>query len=163
MSLAVLNEDRPDVSEGYRAFLRTAWGPVRVLAAAEVQYGKPVVLPLYSAMATRFYEKQMPRNESTIALALHEAGLPGSLVEAMSSQRYDEHIRASHRAAIDLAGEETGTPTLAIGEAAFFGPVLTQSPRGDDAGRLWDALATLSGFENFHEIKRSRNDDLDFS
>ena len=38
MSLAALNEDR-DIDDDYRKFLETAWGPVRVLIAAEQQHG----------------------------------------------------------------------------------------------------------------------------
>ena len=45
MSLAVLNEDR-DSADSYREFLKDAWGPVRVLIAAEQQHGNVALLPL---------------------------------------------------------------------------------------------------------------------
>ena len=44
MSLAYLNQDK-DISEDYRSKLETAWGPVRVLVAAEQKYGAEVLLP----------------------------------------------------------------------------------------------------------------------
>ena len=42
MSLAYLNQDK-DISEDYREMLATAWGPVRVLIAAEQKYGNEVL------------------------------------------------------------------------------------------------------------------------
>jgi hypothetical protein len=60
MSLAVLNEDK-DVSAEYRKLLETAWGPVRVLIAAESKHGPDVVRPLYSAMGTRIHLERAGR------------------------------------------------------------------------------------------------------
>ena len=162
MSLAVLNEDR-DLDEGYREFLETAWGPVRVLIAAEQAHGSDVLLPLYTAMGTRFHVEKRPRDRATIEDALAEAGLPTSLADAMDSTDYDEDLRKSHRGAIDLVGEEVGTPTIGVDGHGFFGPVLTRAERGEDAGRIWDASVTLSSYPHFYELKRTRNRDLDFS
>jgi hypothetical protein len=63
---------------------------------------------------------------------------------------------------MDQVGNEVGTPTIAFEGAAFFGPVLTKAPRGEDAGVLWDASVTIARFPHFHELKRSRDKDLDF-
>ena len=51
MSLSVLNEKR-DLDEGYRKLMDVSWGPVRVIIAAQEQYGDKVVKPLYDAMGT---------------------------------------------------------------------------------------------------------------
>ena len=163
MSLAVLNEGRDGLDERYREFLKTAWAPVRVLIAAEEQHGSDVLLPLYTAMGTRFHVEQRPRDHATIVDALTEAGLPTSLADAMHSEEYDEAVRKSHQRAIDLVGDDVGTPTIGFDGAGFFGPVLTKAPRGEDAGRIWDAAVTLSAHPHFHELKRSRDQDLDFS
>jgi hypothetical protein len=39
---------------------------------------------------------------------------------------------------------------------AFFGPVVTPSPRGEAAGRLWDGMILAAGTEGFYELKRTR-------
>lgn len=162
MSLAVLNEGRDHLDERYREFLKTAWAPVRALIAAEEQHGSDVLLPLYSAMGTRLHVEKRDRDHATIAAALAEVGLPPALADAMHSEEYDEAVRKSHQRAIDLVGDDVGTPTIGVDGVGFFGPVLTKAPRGEDAGRLWDAALTMSSFPHFHELKRSRDRDLDF-
>ena len=46
---------------------------------------------------------------------------------------------------MDQVGDDVGTPTIAFSGSAFFGPVLSSIPRGEDAGRIWDASVTLVG------------------
>lgn len=162
MSLAVLNEGREGLTESYREFLPTTWGPVRVLIAAEQHHGSEVLLPLYTALGTRFHLEQRPTDHATIAEALVEAGLPASLADVMHSDEYDEALRKSHQGAIDLVGEDVGTPTIGIGDRGFFGPVLTKAPTGEQAGVLWDASVAFADYPHFHELKRTRNRDLDF-
>src|SRR5436309_13410148 len=85
MSLAVLNEDKEDLPERYREGLRNAWGPVRVLIAAEQAHGPEVLGPLYTALGTRLHHEKAPRDRETITAALAEAGLPASPADAMDS------------------------------------------------------------------------------
>ena len=61
MSLSVLNEDRDDLPGQYKALLSEGWGPVRVCIAAEEKYGPDVLGPLYTALGTRFHDKQLPQ------------------------------------------------------------------------------------------------------
>jgi hypothetical protein len=163
MSLAYLNEDKEDLDEGYREFLKTAWQPVRVLMAVEQQHGKEHLLPLYTAMGNRIHLEKQDKDRAMIEAALSEVGLPLDLADAMDDASYDDAIRKSHHLGMDQVGNEVGTPTIAFEGHAFFGPVISKAPRGEDAGRMWDAFITLSAFEHFAELKRSREHDLDFS
>lgn len=162
MSLAYLNQDR-DISEDYRASLEPAWGPVRVCVAAEREHGQDVLLPLYTALGTRIHIGKEPVDRVLIEAALDDAGLPASLVEAMDDSSYDEAVIASHRAGMDQVGDEVGTPTISIEGTAFFGPVLTKKPTGDDVGKLWDGCVAVASYDQFFELKRSRTAELDFS
>jgi 2-hydroxychromene-2-carboxylate isomerase len=156
MSLAVLNEDKEGLSERYRESMRTAWGPVRVLIAAEQAYGPQVLLPLYTALGTRFHQEKAPRDAETITAALKEAELPAELAAAMDSTEYDAAVRASHADGIDRVGTDVGTPIISVEGMSVFGPVVSPIPRGEAAGRLWDGVYLLAGVDGFFELKRSR-------
>jgi 2-hydroxychromene-2-carboxylate isomerase len=159
MSLAVLNEDKEGLSERYRESMRTAWGPVRVLVAAEQAHGPQVLLPLYTALGTRFHHEKAPRDSETITAALADAGLPTGLAAAMDSTEYDAAVRASHAEGIERVGSGVGTPIITVNGMSVFGPVVSPIPRGQDAGRLWDGVQLLAGVDGFFELKRSRTRD----
>ena len=162
MSLAYLNKDK-DISEEYRELLRPAWGPVRVLVAAAQRHGDQVLFPLYNAFGERIHHRKEKIDRAMIEAVLAEVGLEPDLVDAMDDSSFDEDVAKSHHQGMDRVGTEVGTPTIAINDVAFFGPVLTRIPRGEEAGRLWDASVTLAAYPDFFELKRTRNRDLDFS
>ncbi|GAA1791630.1 DsbA family protein [Pseudarthrobacter sulfonivorans] len=162
MSLAVLNEGR-DLDAGYRELMDKAWGPVRVIIAAKELHGDQVVKPLYDAMGTLIHVGGEKDFGIVISKALAECGLPASLADAATTDAFDTQLRASHEEGISLVGQDVGTPVVAFNGTAFFGPVLTRIPRGEQAGQLWDASVTLASFPHFFEIKRSRSESPEFN
>ena len=163
MSLAYLNQDKSDISDDYREWLRTAWQPVRVCMAVEQHHGKDALLRLYTALGTRRFLGGEEYTRETVEAALEDAGLSRELAEAMDDDSYDEAIKKSHHHGMDQVGDDVGTPTISFDGAAFFGPVLSAIPRGEEAGELWDGCITLARLPYFSELKRSRNRELDFS
>ncbi|MFD8013645.1 DsbA family protein [Streptomyces sp. NPDC058955] len=163
MSLAVLNEDRLDeVSPEYREMLETkAWGPVRVVMAARQLHGDEVVGKLYTALGTRFHNNGEGPTREAVVGALRDVGLPEDLVEYADQDTYDTELRASHAEGIGKVGQDVGTPVIAVpgpdgDEVAFFGPVVTPTPRGEAAARLWDGTLLVASTPGFYEIKRTR-------
>jgi hypothetical protein len=161
MSLAVLNEGR-EMSERYRDLMVKAWGPVRVCVAAEQRLGNQVVLPLYTALGTRFHNQKQERDRATIEAAIADAGLPADLADAIESTDYDDAVRVSHNDGIERVGVDVGTPVISVRGASIFGPVVTPIPRGEEAGRLWDGVLLCLQTPGFFELKRSRYADPTF-
>ncbi|MFV2198505.1 disulfide bond formation protein DsbA [Nocardiopsis sp. LOL_012] len=155
MSLSVLNEGR-DLPQDYRELLDSAWGAVRVCTAAEQKYGPEVLGALYTAYGERFHHEGAPRTEETHRAALAAADLPEDLAAFADSTEYDTALRASHAEAMKLVGEDVGTPVISVEGVSFFGPVVTPTPRGEEAGRLWDGVRLVAGVEGFYELKRTR-------
>jgi protein-disulfide isomerase-like protein with CxxC motif len=158
MSLSYLNEGR-DLPEKYRAVMDESWGPVRVVVAAAAAHGEDVILPLYTALGTRFHHEGRPKDRATVEDALAEVGLAASLADAMDTDAHDEALRKSHHAGMDQVGFEVGTPVISVEGVAFFGPVVSPVPRGEAAGLLWDGVRLVAGTDGFFELKRSRTRD----
>lgn len=175
MSLAVLNENKLDeLPAQYAENMRPggkAWGPVRVVIAAQQLYGDEVVGKLYTALGNRFHTAGEGINRDSLAAGIADAGLPADLIEYADKDTYDAELRASHKEGIDLVGQEVGTPVIAVpgpeydgagegratdGRIAFFGPVVTPAPKGEQAARLWDGTLMVASIPGFFELKRTR-------
>jgi hypothetical protein len=155
MSLSVLNEGK-DLPERYRTLMTEGWGPVRLSIAAEEKYGQEALGRLYTELGTRIHHEKAPLTRETFEAALTAAGLDPSLAVAAESEEYDERLRASHRNGMERVGYDVGTPVIDVEGVAFFGPVVSPIPRGEDAGRLWDGVRLVAGTDGFFELKRSR-------
>ena len=166
MSLAVLNENK-EIPPQYAEAMAAAWGPVRVCIAAEQAEGPQILGPLYTAMGTRLHPERRTDYATIISQSVAEAGLPASFANAATDPAFDEAVRASHLEGISLVGEEVGTPVIAVpgpngGRVAFFGPVVTPVPLGEQAGLLWDGTVLVAGTPGFFELKRSRTTEPQF-
>ncbi len=155
MSLSLLNEGR-EISEEYVDLMNKAWGPVRVLIAAEQRVGTKAIEPLYSAMGTLHHVQGEKDLTKVIAMALEETGLDADLTSAATSHEYDDALKVSHHAGMDSVGFDVGTPVIHIGDVSFFGPVVTPAPKGEAAGRLYDGVLAVASTPGFYELKRSR-------
>jgi len=164
MSLALLNEGLDDDPEGDpEGYLMV---PVRIGTAVRHHHGQEALARFHASL---WADLDSPGEHggntrkwiNDPALALADAGLPTELAAAGTSTAYDEELRASHAEAVRLLGPRPGTPVVAVGEPAkphrsppaFFGPVISRVPRGEEAGRLWDGTLLVAGTPGFHELK----------
>jgi hypothetical protein len=136
--------------------MKQAWGPVRICEAAAQARGEDILLPLYTAIGTRFHNEKR-RSAEALAEAVAEAGLPASVLDAAENSDLDEAIIESHNKGMDQVGIDVGTPVISVDGHAFFGPVVTPIPRGEAAGKLWDGVLLVAGTDGFFELKRTRD------
>ncbi|MUL42287.1 disulfide bond formation protein DsbA [Streptomonospora sp. PA3] len=155
MSLAVLNEGRDDDPEGDpEGYL---WIPARICAAVQTEHGHDALGRFYDAL----WESRERGGEDWVAgfeEVLAGAGLPADLARAGFSEAYDAALRASHDEGFGLVGGDVGTPVLAATapdgtRAAVFGPVVSEVPRGESAGRLWDGTVLVAATPGFHTLQ----------
>ena len=161
MSLSVLNEGR-DLDPGYMANLEKAWLPARAAMQVRERHGAEALGPWYTAVGTRIHEQGNKDYEAVVREALAELGHDADILEAAQTDALDEQLRASQKEAEDLVGNDVGTPVVSFNGTAFFGPVMTRIPRGEDAGRIFDGAVALADFPYFYEIKRARTTDPQF-
>jgi len=154
-SLAHLNRDK-EVAPEYKAKLIRSWQATRVIAAAQEKSGPEITLPLYSAISSRIHLKKMDVGHELFAQALIEVGADAELAGAENDSSFDKTIIASHEVGIGLVGSDVGTPIIAVEGIAFFGPVISPAPKGEEAGKLWDGVLLSASYPGFFEIKRSR-------
>ncbi|MFT2816062.1 DsbA family protein [Leifsonia sp. A12D58] len=155
MSLAVLNEDK-DVSDEYKAFFPRALKYTRLVTAAQQLHGQEIVKPLYDALGTRIHPGDNTNPDEVIPAALAEVGLPESFAAYADSDEFDAEMRASHFEGINKVGQDVGTPVIAVNGVAFFGPVISPAPKGEEAVKLWDGVVAVASYDGFFEIKRTR-------
>lgn len=162
MSLAVLNDGR-DLPEDYANMMKAAWGPARVFAKVATEEPAKVD-ELYTTLGNKLHgEEQGGKHDfgaydELIKEALAETGLNASYADVANTDEVDEQLRAFHNEGINSVGDEVGTPVLKLGDTAFFGPVITRIPTGEEAGEIFDAAFRLAQYPYFFEIKRSRTE-----
>lgn len=162
MSLGVLNDGR-DLDEGYMEMMKAAWGPARVFAKVATEQPDKVD-DLYTAMGTLIHagqeggRKGYGAYDDIIAAALAEVGLDADYAAVAGTEDVDTELRAFHQQAMDEVGDEVGTPVIKLGDTAFFGPVITRVPTGEEAGEIFDASVRLAAYPWFFELKRTRTE-----
>lgn len=156
MSLAELNKDKelpPELQarmDGFKLLGQT-------LEVVRREHGNAALGAAYTALGTRLHDSNQEADEPTIRAALADEGLPGRLIDQARSAEIATAVAESHQAGQASAGQESGSPILAIGgRPGWFGPIVVPIPTGDEADRLFDAVVTLSEVPSFSELKRAR-------
>ena len=154
ISLAILNEghDAGDHAEGHRQGKRMG----RIVEAARVAHGQAVVGALYTELGTRIHPGGRDDTDVIIAESLAALDLPAALAAAADEEQNDAQLRANTDHAMAIAGPDVGVPIISVNGVAFFGPVVTPSPTGETALKLWDGIVAAASVPGFYELKRGR-------
>ncbi|WP_228509447.1 disulfide bond formation protein DsbA [Curtobacterium sp. VKM Ac-2865] len=156
MSLFVLNEHQ-DMPAEYKERLEQGQVYPRLVTAARLRLGDQVVKPLYDALGEHIHHRQEKDPAQVVPAVLAELGLDADLADAAWSDEADAATRESHRDGIERVGQDVGTPVIAVDGVAFFGPVISPAPKGQQALDLWDGVVAAARYPGFFELKRSRD------
>lgn len=153
-SLAIKND--LDGSKNHRPSEEWGLRGLRVIEAVRRALGDDEVARVYSEMGARKHNDREDFPDH--ADVLSTLGIDPALAAAADDQAWDAIIEESMDAALELAGDDVGVPTIVYqGSTAFFGPVISPAPTGEAALRLWDGLVTLATTtDGFFELKRTR-------
>ncbi|MGO2113320.1 MAG: mycothiol-dependent nitroreductase Rv2466c family protein [Pseudoclavibacter sp.] len=156
MSLAILNENR-EMDERHRASHSAGFALGQVVTAVRDVLGQDKVKAVYDALGQRIHvEGRGSTDEAILGEVTSELDIPQELVDRALAGEFDEAYRASHVDGIGRVGEDVGTPVVSVNGVAFFGPVISPAPKGDDALRLFDGVVMAASVDGFFELKRTR-------
>lgn len=175
VSLRMLNDEESyeDKPPQYPAEHQQGLEMLRVCAAVRDEHGAEILGELYREMGEAVWERREPAGTEfediledvaagrDIEVILERVGLPIRHATAVHDDQWDEAIRVDTEEALERAGGDVGTPVLSFDPPdgpAFFGPVISDPPRGREAVELWDAVTMLAEWEGFAELKRALRD-----
>lgn len=157
-----------DVPAQYRPGMRLGLRALRVIEAAKKEFNADMdsIGRFYTALGMQLHNEGAGAKAS-IARAIEETGWPSELHYHENSDEFDAIISKEMDKALTLSGsQDVGVPLLMVeGETpvVFFGPILTPTPRGEEATELWDAFVVLTKSASFHELKKHKSRVPDFS
>ena len=164
ISLMFKNDVQPD-AEHYPAVFKTHQ-MLRVMEAVRAELGEAAVQRWYLLAGTTVHHDEN-RDTADLAAMLDHLGFDPKLAEAADDESWDAEIRRRMEIGLELAGNDIGTPIIAMDDAdgsrqAYFGPVITRVPPGDLSLKLWDALTAMMDVPGFWELKRTRTERPEF-
>ena len=139
---------------------------LRVMEAVRAEHGDEAVQRWYLLAGTTVHHDGN-RDSADLAGMLEHLGLDASLADAADDEQWDAEIRSRMDEGLALAGNDIGTPIIALDNAdgvkqGYFGPVITRVPPGDLSLKLWDALTAMMDVPGFWELKRTRTESPEF-
>jgi len=167
ISLRMINEDigYTESTEVHRQSHFVGTQIMRAAALARAEDGNEAVGKLYTAVGTALHNNQQREemlNNPTFFLVdvLSRNNLNVDWAKGADNEEFDAVIREETDLAFARTGKGVGTPILTFkpgqaNEGSFFGPVISEIPRGDAALKLWDAIELIATSTGMAELKRS--------
>ena len=163
ISLFFKNEPE-EGTDGY-AVVQKTHNLLRVIEAVRAELGDEAIQALYWEYGRRIHHDK--DRSFDVSEALESVGYDLKFAAAFDDESWDEEIRSRMEVGLELAGNDIGTPIIAMDNAdgdrqAFFGPVITRVPETKLSLQMWDALTAMMDVPGFWELKRTRTERPEF-
>ena len=152
-----LLHDEPAEAEPHDPKLVAVRQALRLLASLGAAGEEARVRSVYLEFGRRFHvEREQTGTELVRSVA--DAADAADHRDAVDDERWDEEVATSTREALDLVGNDVGSPIIAMDEpaVALFGPILSPAPRGAEADDLLDLVVAAARTPALFELKRGR-------
>ncbi|MEM8924503.1 MAG: disulfide bond formation protein DsbA [Actinomycetota bacterium] len=163
--ISLLEKNQPPKDSPYyeRSFQTHRY--LRVMESLRAAEGDGPVQAFYWELGRRIHHDGNVAFDPAEALAA--AGLATGHAEAFDDESWDAEIGKRMKVGLDLAGDDVGTPLIALDDdngdrVALFGPVITRVPTSELSLRLWDGLVACATVPGFWELKRTRTERPEF-
>ncbi len=135
------------------------WTALRALALVRRLHGNEGVEKLYIELGNAAHgRKENITDRKVVEACVEAAGFTADLVEkALADDSTTADVEGDHEEAVKRY-RAFGVPTIALEDfnIGFYGPVILDVPRGEEAGELWDHFLWMLHHDNLYEFKRDR-------
>lgn len=161
-SFSLFEKNKNTMSKEYLDQTEKTHKMLRMIEAARDKYGDEVVDEMYTKLGILVhYKKTTAKKDIESQIIKYDKQY---LLNSLDDPKWDKVILSSMESAFDVVGEDVGTPIIIFNSSkkklGYFGPVITEVPRGDDAISLWRNFENLCEYSHFYEIKRTRTEDV---
>ena len=161
--LGIINADK-EVPEEYRPLFEVSNRALRVVESLVAEGRNADAGAFFTAIGTSRFVEGGEYDDALVVTAGTTAGIT-DVEFRMADESQDARLQASYDEIHAIVGDDVGSPAIRLDgtDRAFFGPVVSPAPKGDDADRLLAAYLMLLEVPGLFEVKRSRQGELDFS
>ena len=157
--ISLLVKNKPAEDSAYYAPVMFTHQLLRVIESVRSVEGDTAVQPLYWEFGRRIHHDKDRAFDPADALGAVE--LDRKHAKAFTVKKWDKEIRKRMDAGLALAGNDGGTPIIALDDSAgnrvaLFGPVITEVPAPEISLQLWDGFVAVATVPGFWELKRTR-------
>ncbi len=163
--ISLFFKNEPEAGSDHHTYLFFTHRLLRVMEAVREGEGEGPVQDLYWQYGTAMHHDR--NREFTAIEMLQASGIDTKYADAFDDESWDAEIRSRMDIGIGLAGDDIGTPIIAMEDQrgvkqGIFGPVITRVPSTEDSLAMWDALTTWLNVPGFWELKRNRTERPNF-